>query len=373
MSPPRDKRLFTPGPLTTSPSVKRAMLRDLGSRDGEFLAVVKRVRDRLLAVAGQAPDGAYEAVLMQGSGTFAVESVLGSVVPRDGRLLILSNGAYGERMVRIAERLEIVHAVARFSEAAPVSARAVESASGAFSHVAVVHCETSSGALNPVAAVAAAARQRGAAVVVDAMSSFGGVPLDPAADGLDFVVSSANKCLEGVPGCAFVVARRDALAAAEGRARSISLDLVEQWRGFERDGQFRFTPPTQVLLALERALEELEDEGGVAARARRYQANQACLVQGMRALGFRTFLPDELQSPIITAFRYPDDPAFSFDAFYERLAADGMVIYPGKLLAADCFRIGTIGRLFPSDVQALLHAVARVIVTPRAVRAAGGG
>jgi 2-aminoethylphosphonate-pyruvate transaminase len=357
----RDKRLFTPGPLTTSAGVKRAMLRDLGSRDAEFLTVVKRIREALLTTAGLTAGGAYEAVLIPGSGTYGVESVLGSAVPTDGRLLVLANGAYGERMATIAGRLRLAHEVLRFPEERPIEPAAVDGAlARGFSHVALVHCETSSGLLNPVDAVGDVATRRGSRLLVDAMSSFGAVPLDLAGSAVDFLVSSSNKCLEGVPGCAFVLARRQALLATEGHARSLSLDLFDQWRGLETNGQFRFTPPVQVLLALDQALAELHDEGGVGARGRRYRANQRCLVEGMRALGFLPFLPEEHQGPIITAFRYPRDPRFDFEEFYGRLSAEGMLIYPAKLLAADCFRIGTIGRLFTSDVRLLLDAVGLV-------------
>jgi 2-aminoethylphosphonate-pyruvate transaminase len=334
------------------------MLRDLGSRDTEFIAIVRRIRETLLVAAGQAPVGAYEAVLIPGSGTYGLESALGAMPLTDAGLLVLANGAYGERIAAIAARLGLRHEVMRFPEDRPVEPTAVADAlARGFSHVAVVHCETSSGLLNPVADVGDAATRAGRRLLVDAMSSFGALPLDLAVSGVDFLVSSSNKCLEGVPGCAIVLARRQALTARAGHAHSLSLDLVEQWRGLEANGQFRFTPPVQVLLALDQALVELQEEGGVEARGRRYCANQRCLVQGMRGLGFRPFLPDAHQGPIITAFRNPPDPRFDFGEFYRRLSAKGMVIYPGKLLAADCFRVGTIGHLFTSDMRRLLAAV----------------
>jgi 2-aminoethylphosphonate-pyruvate transaminase len=360
MGTTRDKLLFTPGPLTTSRGVKLALLRDVGSRDGEFIAVVARVRESLLRLAGVSKETGYEAVLVQGSGTFGVEATLGTAVPADGRLLVLANGAYGERMGEIARRLGIPHEVHRTREDHPVELPPEEFLERA-THVAVVHCETTSGILNPVAEVGTVVRRHGKALIVDAMSSFGALPLDFQDAGVDFLVASANKCLEGVPGVAFVIAERGALVSAEGRARSVSLDLVSQWRGLEANGQFRFTPPTQVVLALDRAIQELDEEGGPPARLARYTRNHRTLVGGMRDLGFETYLPPEFQAPIITSFRYPRDPRFRFEDFYSRLGREGMAIYPGKVGGADCFRIGNIGHLFEEDVAALLAATARVL------------
>lgn len=352
-----DRILFTPGPLTTSATVKAAMQRDLGSRDSQFIEVVAEIRAELLAIAGVSKESGYEAVLMQGSGTFAIESVLGSVIPPDGRLLVLANGAYGERMLQIAERLKIAADIHRWPENEspdPATVRRLLAGESPPTHVAIVHLETTTGILNPIDEIARIVREDGCQLIVDAMSSFGGVPLDLAALQPDFLVSSANKCLEGVPGFSYVLARRETLESTLGFARSASLDLLAQWHGLERDGQFRFTPPTHALLAFAQALEEHREEGGVAARAQRYRANREVLLAGMRRLGFREYLAPERQSDIITSFPYPEDPAFNFDEFYRLLAARGMVIYPGKISRADCFRIGTIGRIFPEQVQALV-------------------
>jgi 2-aminoethylphosphonate-pyruvate transaminase len=362
--PMNDPLLFTPGPLTTSATVKAAMQRDLGSRDSEFIELIARVRSRLLEVAGVSTESGYEAVLMQGSGTFALESVVSSVIPPDGRLLVLANGAYGERMLQIAERLKIAVAIQRWPENKspdPKTVRQILAGESPPTHVAIVHLETTTGILNPIEEIAQIVRERGCRFIVDAMSSFGGVPIDLSALQADYLVSSANKCLESVPGFSYVLARREALESISGYARSVSLDLLAQWQGFERNGQFRFTPPTHALLALAQALEELAREGGVAGRARRYHANRTALLAGMRRLGFREYLAPALQSDIITSFRYPDDPAFDFEEFYRLLAAQGMVIYPGKVSHADCFRIGTIGQIFPDQVEALVAAIERVI------------
>ena len=359
-----DPLLFTPGPLTTSATVKGAMQRDLGSRDSEFIDLVAHIRTKLLEIAGVSQESGYEAVLVQGSGTFALEAVLSSVIPPDGRLLVLANGAYGERMLQIAERLKIAAAIQRWPEhESPNSefVRQMLSAGSPPTHIAIVHLETTTGILNPIEEIARIVREHRCRFIVDAMSSFGGVPINLSALQPDYLVSSANKCLEGVPGFSYVLARREALESTAGYARSVSLDLLAQWQGFERNGQFRFTPPTHALLAFAQALKELDQEGGVAARAQRYRANRNTLLAGMRRIGFREYLAPELQSDIITSFRYPEDPAFDFAEFYRQLAAQGMVIYPGKVSHADCFRVGTIGRIFPEQVEALVLAIEQVL------------
>lgn len=357
------KLLFTPGPLTTSETVKKSMLRDLGSRDREFLSVVSHIRRRLLEL-GRVANDPYEAILMQGSGTFAVESVLSSVIPRSGKLLVAVNGAYGQRMVKIAKVLGIACQTVVFDETTPVLTELVRAAltgDTAITHVGTTHCETSTGILNPVAELGRSVGEMGRVFIVDAMSSFGGIPMDVAAHKIDFLISSANKCIQGVPGFGFVLARRDLLEAAEGCARSVSLDLLAQWKGLESDGQFRFTPPTHALLAFSQALKELEEEGGVEARAARYAANRQALMNGMTALGFDAYLAPEHQSHIISSFRFPAHPRFNFSVFYDRLSELGFVIYPGKVSNADCFRIGTIGHIFPQDIQALIAAIPRVL------------
>jgi 2-aminoethylphosphonate-pyruvate transaminase len=359
----KHKLLFTPGPLTTSETVKLAMMRDLGSRDTEFLEVVRKIRRRLLEL-GNVADGSYEAVLMQGSGTFAIESVISSLLPHDGKLLVLVNGAYGHRMAKIARTLGIATETLLFPEWRPVDAAEARQALArdrAITHVGTIHCETSTGIMNPVREIGGVVKEQGRAFIVDAMSSFAGMPMGVGSWGIDFLVSSANKCVQGVPGFAFALARRELLLEAEDRARSVSLDLVAQWKGLEGDGQFRFTPPTHVLLAFWQALEELDREGGIGGRAARYAANQKVLVEGMKELGFDAYLAPEYQSCIITSFRYPKHPNFDFSRFYQHLSQGGFVIYPGKVSDADCFRIGTIGHIFPEDLKALVAAVRQTL------------
>lgn len=340
------------------------MLRDLGSREPEFIGSVRSIRDELLAIAGVSREAGYEAVPVQGSGTFGVESTIGSAIPRDGKLLAVVNGAYGRRIAQIAERLSIEVTSLEFDEFGVPDPRKVEATlegDPAVTHVAMVHCETTAGVLNPLDEIAAIVARRGLTLVVDAMSSFGGVPLDLAATPIDFLVSSANKCIEGVPGFSFVIARREKLESCRHHARSVSLDLHAQWKGLEESGQFRFTPPTHALLAFRQALLELREEGGVAARNRRYRENSDTLIRGMEAMGFRCLVPGEWRSPVITSFAEPDDPAFRFDEFYERLARRELIIYPGKVSRAASFRIGTIGRIDTRDIGRLLEAVAEVL------------
>jgi len=356
----RDKLLFTPGPLTTSLTVKQAMLRDAGSWHYEFNAVVKSVREQLLALAGFAPGAGWETILLQGSGTFGVEAVLATIVPATGRLLVLVNGAYGERIVQMAQYLKIAQTVLRTPEDTQPELPAVERAlasDASITHVVCVHCETTTGILNPITEIGRIVKKHRRTYIVDAMSSFAAVPIDFAAAGIDYLISSANKCIEGVPGFSFIFCRRADLMATEGSARSLSLDLLAQLKGFDKNGQFRYTPPTHVILAFDQALRELEQEGGVIARAARYRRNHEVLVDGMTQLGFRLYLDSKVQSYIITGFRYPADPKFSFEEFYRRVSEKGFIIYPGKLTQVNTFRIGTIGRVFESDFRSLLAAI----------------
>src|SRR2546425_11169669 len=359
-----DKLLFTPGPLTTSLSVKQAMLRDAGSWHFEFNAKVKSIREKLLSLAGLSRDGGWEAVLLQGSGTFGVEAVFATCVPPNGKVCVLANGAYGERMVLMLQHLKTDHVVLRTQENTPNDPNALDQALAtgkSITHVAVVHCETTTGILNPINEVGDVVKRHHRSYIVDAMSSFGAIPIDFDRADIDYLISSANKCIEGVPGFSFVICRRDSLMACDGFARSLSLDLLDQLKGFEKNGQFRYTPPTHAILAFEQALKELDQEGGVAGRAARYQANHQTLVNGMKQLGFRPYLDRAVQSYIITSFCYPQSEKFSFGAFYRGLSEKGFIIYPGKISQANTFRIGSIGRIFPSDIAALLSAIRIVL------------
>jgi 2-aminoethylphosphonate-pyruvate transaminase len=353
--------LFTPGPLTTRPETRRAMLDDWGSRELAFIAMTAELRRRLLDIAGGR--SSHVAIPLQGSGTFIVEAAIGTLVRPSDVLLVLANGAYGERMIEIAKRLGRRVEALSWPENQAVEPDRVERAladNPAITHVALVHCETTSGLLNPLAEVAAVVARQRRALIVDAMSGFGALPLDLRATPITALLASSNKCLESTPGIAFALIDKDAVEPAKGVAPSLSLDLYDQWRGFESNGQWRFTPPVQVVAALLAALRALEAEGGPAARLQRYRENFRALTDGMRRLGFRLFLDEAIQSPIIATFVTPEDPRFCFDDFYAGLAARGFIIYPGKLTQAQSFRIGCIGALHAEDFDRLVAAVADV-------------
>ena len=352
--------LLTPGPLSTSAGVRRAMQKDWCTWDKEYNQLVQEIRQRLVGLATVQKE-LYSAVLMQGSGSFAVESVLGSVIPSDGKILIINNGAYGARMVQMARCLKIDVVELRCPETEIPSIQDIEQAleDAALTHVACVHCETTTGLLNPIAEIGQRVKAAGKTWIVDAMSSFGGVPMDIAELEIDFLISSANKCIQGVPGFGFVLAKRDVLENCKGLARSVSLDLYDQWQTMEQfNGKWRFTSPTHVVHAFYQALVELEQEGGVQARYQRYLTSQKTLSEGMQALGFQLVLENTTpQSPVITTFLYPDTADFSFQHLYENLKQAGFVIYPGKVTDLNCFRIGNIGEVYPEDIRRLLSAL----------------
>lgn len=357
-----DPLLLTPGPLTTSKSVKQAMVHDWGSRDATFIKINKSVLTRLPAILNGADD--FVSVPMQGSGTFAVEAMLTTFVPRNGKVLLLINGAYGQRAKKICEIAGRAIAVHETAEDTPPDLAAVETllkSDKAITHVFTVQCETTSGILNPVEKIAALAQRHGKRLLVDAMSAFGALPLDAKRVTFDALAASSNKCLEGVPGLGFVIARTAALEKTKGIATTLVLDLHDQWANFVKTGQYRFTPPIHVIVAFHQALDEFDAEGGVAGRGGRYAENCRILIDGMRALGFEPLLPDNLQAPIIVTFRMPTDKNFVFQTFYDRLKDRGYVIYPGKLTVAESFRIGCIGRLYPEQMHGALAAIRDIL------------
>jgi len=355
--------LLTPGPLTTSLATKQAMLRDWGSWDGEFNQVTAEIRRELVAMAGVADDS-YVCVPLQGSGTFAVEAALAAAVPRDGKALVLMNGAYGKRARQTLDYLGRAHVSLDKGDYLPPQPEEVDQLlrdNPDITTVFLVHCETSSGILNPLREIAEVVKRHDKLLMVDAMSSFGAVPLTVDAIPFDVLVSSANKCIEGIPGFGFVIARRDLLEASKGRFHSLSLDLFEQWQYMERSGQWRFTPPTHSVVAFRSALEQHRAEGGVAGRLARYTRNRDVLVAGMRAMGFRTLLEDRWLSPIITTFFCPEHPNFAFKRFYDELKQRQFIIYPGKLTLAESFRVGHIGQIDEGIVHQLLRAIAETL------------
>ena len=360
--------LLTPGPLTTTRTVRDAMMQEFSTWDVDYNSIVESIRTSLvrLAVRDDINLSSFTSVLMPGSGTFAVESVIGSVIPPDGKILVLNNGAYGARISTISrmlgiETVELAQIETELTNLNEVEKILVEDTT--ISHVAMVHCETTTGMLNPAEAVGEIVRRLGRIYILDAMSSFGGLPISMESTGAHYLISSANKCVQGVPGFGFVIADRAELEVTKGLARSHSLDLYDQWQEMEaKGGKWRFTSPTHVVNAFACALKELDEEGGVQQRYRRYLVNQKSLVEGMRSLGFKTLINDEFQSPIITSFHCPDFAGFDFQNFYNALKECGFVIYPGKVSNADCFRIGTIGDVHKEDIIELLKKIEKVMV-----------
>ena len=357
-----DPLLLTPGPLTTSRRVKEAMVHDWGSRDGRFLAINKSVLEQLPEVVNASRS--HVTVPMQGSGTFAVEAMLTTFVPRTGKVLLLVNGAYGQRAKQICEIAGRATQVHETPEDTPPDLEEVEHALRSdpnITHVFAVYCETTSGILNPIAEIGAVVERYGRKLLIDAMSAFGALPLDAMTTKFDALAASSNKCIEGVPGLGFVLCREATLAETKGNATTLTLDLSDQWQNLRRTGQYRFTPPIQVIVSFHKALEEFWAEGGQAGRARRYGENCRVLRDGMRELGFKPLLPERLQAPIIVTFHMPKDAKFVFESFYDKLKERGYVIYPGKLTVADSFRIGCIGRLSAEHMRGALAAIAEVL------------
>ncbi len=349
IEPPRlgEPYLLTPGPLTTSFAVKEAMLRDWGSWDDDFRAMTQDMRTRLLSLLGDGADD-FDCVPMQGSGSFAVEAMLGTFIPKDGKALVLANGAYGLRSAKTMEYLGREHVVLDKGDYLPPRGQEVAQILAddpAITHVVAIHCETSSGILNPVEEISEATYAAGRKLLVDSMSAFGAIPLEVSKVRYEAMVSSANKCIEGVPGFGFVIARKSELEASKGNCHSLSLDVHAQWDNMEKTGQWRFTPPTHVVAAFLEALRGHEAEGGVAGRGARYTNNRDVMVAGMRDLGFETLLKDRWLSPIIVTFFCPADPNFEFSRFYGLMKDRGFIIYPGKLTVVDSFRVGCIGQM----------------------------
>lgn len=352
--------LLTPGPLTTTQTVKQAMLKDWCTWDDDYNNIVQNIRRRVVQLATDATEK-YSTVLMQGSGTFSVEAVIGTTIPKNGKLLVLVNGAYGQRIAAISNKLTIDTVVLDSGEVSPPDLDKLEKTlerDKAITHVAVVHCETTTGMLNPIEKISTIIKRHNRIFILDAMSSFGGIEMDIDELKVDYLISSANKCIQGVPGFGFIIVNIEEFQKCGNNARSLSLDLYDQWNVMENNnGKWRFTSPTHTVHAFYQALNELEDEGGIKARAQRYAENQRTLVEGMRKLHFKPLLADEDQSPIITPFYYPDHHDFDFRLFYSKMKEKGFVLYPGKVTHLNTFRIGNIGDVNAGDMENLLEAV----------------
>ena len=359
MTQAKDAYLLTPGPLTTSLATKQAMLRDWGSWDADFNQITGRIRERLVAIAHG--EGTHECVPLQGSGTFSVEAAIGTLVPRDGHVLVPVNGAYCDRIAKICKYLGRKVTVQKYADDAPVRPQDIErllKQDPSITHVALVHCETSAGLLNPLHEIAEVAARHGKGVIADAMSSFGAIEIDVRKTPLDAVIAASGKCLEGVPGMGFVLARRALLEKAEGNAHSLAMDLYDQWAYMQKTTQWRYTPPTHVVAAFDEAIRQYLEEGGLAARGARYAKNCRELIAGMQSLGFRPFLPAAVQAPIIVTFHAPADPGYDFKRFYAEVKKRGYILYPGKLTQLETFRVGCMGQLGTHGMGGAVRAIA---------------
>ncbi len=362
-----DPYLLTPGPLTTSLRTRQAMLRDWGSWDADFNSITGRIRERLLQiVSGSAT---HECVPLQGSGTFSVEAAIGTLVPRQGHVLVPQNGAYCERIARICRVLGRRLTTLDYAENVQVDAGDIERAlasDASITHVALVHCETSTGILNPLQEVAQVVAHHGRGLIVDAMSSFGALEIDARRTPFDAVVAASGKCLEGPPGMGFVVARRAVLERSAGNSHSLAMDLHDQWVYMQKTTQWRYTPPTHVVAAFDAAIAQYLEEGGREARHARYALNCRTLIEGMARLGLRSFLPAAIQAPIIVTFHAPDDPRYTFKSFYNAVKARGYILYPGKLTTLETFRVGCMGQLGERGIAGAVEAVGQVLAEMRA-------
>ncbi|MGL5345751.1 MAG: 2-aminoethylphosphonate--pyruvate transaminase [Peptostreptococcaceae bacterium] len=362
--------LLTPGPLSTTKSVRASMLNDWCTWDNEYNNLVQDVRNRLVNLATTNTEK-YTTILMQGSGTFAVEATIGSTVPQNGKLLVIDNGAYGSRIKQIAEYMKMNVVACGFKDSESIDTQKVSKIleeDQAITHVAMVHCETTTGILNPIEEVSKIVKAHNKVYIVDAMSSFGGIKIDVDELNIDFLISSANKCIQGVPGFGFIIANKEELEKCKGISRSLSLDIYDQWDVMEKgNGKWRFTSPTHVVRAFYQALLELEAEGGVEARNNRYSTSQKVIATKLKDFGFNTLIEESKQSPIITTFLYPENVEFSFKEFYTYLKENGFVIYPGKLTDVETFRIGSIGEVYPEDMERLVGLVEKFTLSLKEV------
>ena len=356
--------LLNPGPATTTDSVKLAqVVPDICPREQKFGELMRSVADDLTAIAGGGAE--YASVLFGGSGTAAMDAVINSVIPPEKKILIINNGAYGERMVKIAQAYRIGYIELRFPWDELPDIGKIEAALQQDAEIAVVgmvHHETTTGLLNPIQDIGALVRQYNKLFVVDTISSFAGIPLDIKACNIDFMMSTSNKCLQGMAGIAFVICRIAELERIQSSPRrSFYLSLYDQYAYFERNLQMRFTPPVQTMYALRQAIDEFLAEG-MEQRYARYTRNWHVLRKGMQELGFRILTQPEQESHILITVEYPDSPAFDFDVLHDRLYERGITIYPGKTGKKDTFRLANMGAITEEDIQYFLGSLREILI-----------
>ncbi|EBO9655722.1 2-aminoethylphosphonate--pyruvate transaminase [Salmonella enterica subsp. enterica] len=350
--------LLTPGPLTTSQKTRDAMGKDWGSRDSQFNSMMATIRQTLVKIIHG--EESHVCIPLQGSGTFAVEAALGTFIPADGTVLTLINGAYGKRIAQICQIIGRKTIPLQSPESHPTCANEVEALLDKhpeITHVTLVHCETSVGIINPLNDIAQIVATKGRRLLVDAMSSFGALPIDVRQAPCDAVIAASGKCLEGVPGMGFVLAHKATLLDCKNQAHSLVLDLYDQYCNMEATGQWRFTPPTHVVAAFHEALAQFSEQGGQPQRLARYEKNYQTLARGLDKIGLKRYIPEEIQSPVIVTFHAPRDPRYQFNEFYNRVREKGFVLYPGKLTKLETFRVGCIGDVSPNEMQNAVDAI----------------
>ncbi|VVE12427.1 2-aminoethylphosphonate--pyruvate aminotransferase [Pandoraea pneumonica] len=356
--------LLTPGPLTTSPATRQAMLRDWGSWDTQFNQITASLCRDLVDIVHGGDD--YACVPLQGSGTFSVEAAIGTLTPRNARILVPDNGAYCQRILKICRYLGRDAIALPVPEDQAASAVAIDEAltrDPSITHVAQVHLETGAGVLNPLAEIARVCQKHGKGLIVDAMSSFGAVEIDARTMPFDALIAASGKCLEGVPGMGFVIVKKSVLDASAGNSHSLAMDLHDQYTYMQKTTQWRFTPPTHVVAALRAAVDQFLAEGGQPVRGERYRRNCRALVDGMASLGFRPFLSPEVQAPVIVTFHAPADGKYDFKAFYAAVRERGYILYPGKLTQLETFRVGCIGAIDDNEMRNVVTAIAQTLTS----------
>jgi 2-aminoethylphosphonate-pyruvate transaminase len=351
--------LLSPGPVTTTRNVKFAALADFDPCSAEFISITKDVQSRLLKLCGA--DESYACIFVQGAGTQAVESVLSGLAPaRGGKTLVVSNGEHGERAANILQRLNLPYVRIDLKAGTPVAAediRPLLQSDRSMTHIWLAHCDSGTGTVNPIGDIAAIANDLGRQVILDATATMGALPISAATDAISAIVGTSSVCIQALPGLSFCVVKKDLLNSSMGRSQSFSQDLFEEWRNLESSGQFRFSAPTHLVAALQRALKELVEEGGHDARRMRYERNARVVLSGMRKLGFTPLLADENAGPIVQVILAPADGSYNYDHFHAALASRGFSIAPGRIANLATFRVGTAGNLDATTMNAFIDAL----------------
>jgi len=357
--------LLNPGPATTTDTVKNSLLvPDICPREKEFGELMKRVMKKLVDVIHGGPE--YTSVIFTGSGTAAIEACITSVVPHDKKIFIINNGAYGKRMVQIAKinKIDCIH----YEEAVnkEINLNSIESFlkqnKREISHLAIVHHETTTGMLNPVNEICKISNSFGIECIVDAMSSYAGIPINIKEMNADFLISSSNKCIQGMAGLSFVISRVSSLDKLNNiPPRSLYLDLLGQFQSLKKTNQMRFTPAVQIFYALEQALNEYFEETAIR-RYERYKNSYDVLIRGLKDLGFKLYLPDHLHSKLLTTIYEPTNSAYSFNEMHDYLYEKGYTIYPGKCNNENTFRIANIGQIDQTDIIGFIEKLEAYLI-----------